>query len=68
VAKTAVKEDRSFRGSVESSPPSRRLLHRRERGVLSYRGFDIHELAPTTTFEETCFLRGGALLTVPELA
>src|SRR5215475_13927024 len=25
-------------------------------GVLAYRGIDIHELAPNSTFEETCYL------------
>jgi citrate synthase len=27
-----------------------------ERGVLAYRGYDIHELARFATFEETCYL------------
>lgn len=27
-----------------------------ERGVLAYRGIDIHELAEQSTFEETCYL------------
>jgi citrate synthase len=27
-----------------------------ERGVLAYRGIDIHELAEKSTFEETCYL------------
>src|SRR5215470_11846645 len=27
-----------------------------DRGVLAYRGIDIHELADNSTFEETCFL------------
>jgi len=27
-----------------------------DRGILSYRGIDIHELAEKSTFEETCFL------------
>src|SRR5437588_10273919 len=27
-----------------------------ERGVLAYRGIDIHELADHSTFEETCYL------------
>ncbi len=27
-----------------------------ERGILSYRGIDIHELAEKSTFEEVCFL------------
>src|SRR5713101_6895760 len=27
-----------------------------ERGILSYRGIDIHELAQKSTFEEVCFL------------
>ncbi|MFZ0440044.1 MAG: citrate/2-methylcitrate synthase, partial [Candidatus Sulfotelmatobacter sp.] len=27
-----------------------------DRGVLAYRGIDIHELAEQSTFEETCYL------------
>ena len=27
-----------------------------DRGVLSYRGFDIHDLARFATFEEVCYL------------
>ena len=27
-----------------------------ERGVLAYRGYDIHELADHSTFEEVCYL------------
>ena len=27
-----------------------------ERGILSYRGIDIHDLAENSTFEEVCFL------------
>src|SRR5260370_2401341 len=27
-----------------------------ERGILAYRGIDIHDLAQYSTFEETCFL------------
>src|SRR5574339_360484 len=27
-----------------------------DRGVLAYRGIDIHELADHSTFEETCYL------------
>jgi len=27
-----------------------------EKGILAYRGFNIHELAPNSTFEETCYL------------
>jgi citrate synthase len=27
-----------------------------ERGILAYRGFDIHDLAPHATFEEVCYL------------
>src|SRR5919205_70233 len=27
-----------------------------DRGVLAYRGIDIHELAEHSTFEETCYL------------
>ncbi|RPH63658.1 MAG: citrate synthase, partial [Acidobacteria bacterium] len=27
-----------------------------QRGVLAYRGYDIHDLAKWASFEETCFL------------
>jgi citrate synthase len=27
-----------------------------DRGILAYRGFDIHDLAPKATFEEVCYL------------
>ena len=27
-----------------------------DRGILAYRGYDIHDLAPNATFEEVCFL------------
>src|ERR1700678_2169227 len=27
-----------------------------DRGILAYRGIDIHELADKSTFEETCYL------------
>ena len=27
-----------------------------ERGVLAYRGYDIHDLAQHATFEEVCYL------------
>ena len=27
-----------------------------DRGVLAYRGIDVHELAEHSTFEETCYL------------
>jgi citrate synthase len=38
------------------------------RGILSYRGIDIHELAQRSTFEETTFLLWkGKLPTAPEL-
>jgi citrate synthase len=40
-----------------------------EKGVLSYRGLDIHELAPKSTFEEVCFLLwDGRLPRANELA
>src|SRR5271163_2604658 len=40
-----------------------------EAGVLAYRGIDIHELAPKSTFEETAYLLWfGALPTKTELA
>jgi citrate synthase len=39
-----------------------------ERGVLAYRGIDIHELAEKSTFEETCYLLWyGKLPTESEL-
>jgi citrate synthase len=39
-----------------------------ERGVLAYRGIDIHELADHSTFEETCYLLWfGKLPTQTEL-
>ncbi len=39
-----------------------------DRGVLAYRGIDIHELADHSTFEETCYLLWfGKLPTRPEL-
>jgi len=39
-----------------------------EKGILSYRGYDIHELAPNSTFEETAFLLwSGRLPTAREL-
>ena len=27
-----------------------------DRGILAYRGYDIHDLAPKATFEEVCYL------------
>ncbi len=40
-----------------------------EAGVLAYRGIDIHELAPNSTFEETAYLLWfGTLPTKTELA
>ena len=40
-----------------------------ERGVLSYRGYDIHDLAENSSFEETCFLLWeGRLPTNAEVA
>jgi citrate synthase len=39
-----------------------------EKGILSYRGYDIHELAPNSTFEETAHLLWmGSLPTSREL-
>ena len=39
-----------------------------ERGILSYRGIDIHELAEKSSFEEVCFLlREGRLPRLDEL-
>ena len=40
-----------------------------DRGVLAYRGIDIHELADHSTFEETCYLLWfGKLPTKSELS
>lgn len=40
-----------------------------EKGILSYRGYDINELAPNATFEETMFLLWeGRLPTADELS
>ena len=36
-----------------------------ERGVLAYRGIDIHELADHSTFEETCYLLWNGKLPTP---
>ncbi|HET9784076.1 MAG TPA: citrate/2-methylcitrate synthase [Terriglobales bacterium] len=30
------------------------------KGILAYRGYDIHDLAERSTFEETAYLRGSA--------
>jgi citrate synthase len=39
-----------------------------DQGVLAYRGIDIHELADSSTFEETCYLLwNGSLPTASEL-
>lgn len=39
-----------------------------DRGVLAYRGIDVHELADHSNFEETCYLLWfGALPTRPQL-
>src|SRR5437763_8054768 len=27
-----------------------------EKGILAYQGYNVHELAPNSTFEETCYL------------
>jgi citrate synthase len=40
-----------------------------DRGILAYRGIDIHELASKSTFEETCYLLWyGKLPTASELS
>src|SRR5439155_12927027 len=40
-----------------------------DRGILSYRGIDIHQLADSSTFEEVCFLLWeGRLPRAAELA
>jgi citrate synthase len=71
VAKTAEKEDRSFKEGLEDvvAAESAICYIDGERGVLSYRGYDIHDLAQMSSFEETCFLLWeGRLPSAPELA
>jgi len=58
VAKTAEKEERSFKEGLEDvvAAESAICYIDGERGVLSYRGYDIHDLAEYSSFEEVCFL------------
>ena len=71
MARTAETEDRSFKEGLEDivAAESAICYIDGERGVLSYRGYDIHDLAEASTFEETCFLLWeGRLPAAPELA
>jgi len=58
VAKTAEREERSFKEGLEDvvAAESAICYIDGERGVLSYRGYDIHDLAEHSSFEEVCFL------------
>lgn len=70
MVKAAEKEDRSFREGLEDvvAAESSICYIDGERGVLSYRGYDIHDLADHSTFEEVCFLLwDGRLPSKPEL-
>ena len=71
MAKTAENEARAFREGLEDivAAESAICFIDGARGVLSYRGYDIHDLAEHSSFEEVCFLLWeGRLPTAPELA
>ncbi len=54
----AIEKDPKFREGLEDivAAESSICFIDGERGVLSYRGYDIHDLAENSTFEEICFL------------
>ncbi len=71
MAKTAENEARAFREGLEDvvAGESSICFIDGARGVLSYRGYDIHDLAEHASFEEVCFLLWeGRLPAAPELA
>lgn len=71
VVKAAESESRSSREGLENIVAAKSAICfiDGERGVLSYRGYDIHALAEHSSFEEVCFLLWeGRLPTAPELA
>jgi citrate synthase len=71
VAKTAENEPRAFREGLEDIVAAESSICYIDgaRGILSYRGYDIHDLADHASFEEVCFLLWeGRLPTAPELA
>jgi citrate synthase len=69
--KTTEKVEKPFRGGLEDvvAAESAICFIDGEKGVLSYRGYDIHDLADHSSFEEICFLLWeGRLPTRDELA
>ncbi len=71
MAKTAENDARAFREGLEDIVAAESSICYIDgvRGVLSYRGYDIHDLADNASFEETCFLLWeGRLPAAPELA
>lgn len=69
--KTAEKADKSFKEGLEDivAAESSICYIDGEKGVLSYRGYDIHDLADHSSFEEVCFLLWeGRLPRAAELA
>jgi len=71
VAKTAENEPRGFREGLEDVVAGESSICYIDgaRGVLSYRGYDIHDLADNASFEEVCFLLWeGRLPSAPELS
>ncbi|HET9796124.1 MAG TPA: citrate synthase [Thermoanaerobaculia bacterium] len=69
--KTAENEARAFREGLEDIVAAESSICYIDgvRGVLSYRGYDIHDLAEHASFEEVCFLLWeGRLPAAPELA
>jgi citrate synthase len=58
VTKVIDKEEKSFREGLQDivAAESSICFIDGQKGVLSYRGFDIHDLAENSSFEEICFL------------
>ena len=71
MTKTAENAARGFREGLEDVVAAESAICYIDgaRGVLSYRGYDIHDLAEHASFEEVCFLLWeGRLPAAPELA
>ena len=71
MVKTAESDARAFREGLEDilAAESAICFIDGERGVLAYGGYDIHDLADHSSFEEVCFLLWeGRLPTAPEFA
>jgi len=71
VAKTAENDARGFREGLEDVVAAESSICYIDgvRGVLSYRGYDIHDLAEHASFEEVCHLLWeGGLPAAPALA